>query len=73
MTGPEFAAAHGNDASTWSPADIEAEFVFAEIDRLPVACWFCAAENPPNTTTCGFCNHHKDDGPQVSARPLTAA
>lgn len=32
MTGPEFAAAHGNDSSTWTPADFEAEFVFAEND-----------------------------------------
>lgn len=32
MTGPEFAAAHGNDASTWTTADIEAEQNLAEID-----------------------------------------
>lgn len=32
MTGPEFAAAHGNDSSTWSPADFETEINLAEID-----------------------------------------
>jgi len=32
MTGPEFAAAHGNDSSTWTTADIEAELNLAEID-----------------------------------------
>ncbi|MFC8008695.1 hypothetical protein [Streptomyces cinereoruber] len=24
-------------------------------------CWFCAAENPANYTTCGFCNHRAED------------
>jgi hypothetical protein len=32
MTGPEFAAAHGNDSSTWTSADFEAELNLAEID-----------------------------------------
>ncbi|MEU8469570.1 hypothetical protein AB0F30_16880 [Streptomyces sp. NPDC029006] len=32
MTGPEFAQAHGNDSSDWSPADFEAEINLAEID-----------------------------------------
>ena len=32
MTGSEFAKAHGNDSSTWSSADFEAELVFAEND-----------------------------------------
>lgn len=32
MTGPEFATAHGNDSSTWTPADFEAEINLAEID-----------------------------------------
>jgi hypothetical protein len=32
MTGPEFAAAHGNDSSTWTSADFEAEINLAEID-----------------------------------------
>lgn len=32
MTGPEFAHAHGNDSSTWMPADFEAEINLAEID-----------------------------------------
>lgn len=32
MTGPEFATAHGNDASTWTTADIEAEQNLAAID-----------------------------------------
>ena len=32
MTGPEFATAHGNDSSTWTTADIEAELNLAEID-----------------------------------------
>ena len=36
MTGPEFATAHGNDSSTWTAADFEAAFVFAEIDVQPV-------------------------------------
>ena len=30
--GPEFARSHGNDSSTWTSADFEAEFVFAEND-----------------------------------------
>ena len=33
MTGPEFAAAHG-DSSNWTPADFEAEQNLAEIDAL---------------------------------------
>jgi hypothetical protein len=32
MTGPEFATAHGNDSSTWTPADFETEINLAEID-----------------------------------------
>lgn len=32
MTGPEFAAAHGNDSSTWTTADFETEINLAEID-----------------------------------------
>lgn len=32
MTGPEFAAAHGNDSTTWTAADIEAQQNLAEID-----------------------------------------
>ncbi|HEX5567103.1 MAG TPA: hypothetical protein VFY14_09310 [Streptomyces sp.] len=32
MTGPEFAAAHGNDSSTWTPADFDTEINLAEID-----------------------------------------
>lgn len=32
MTGPEFANAHGNDSSTWTAADIEAEQNLAAID-----------------------------------------
>lgn len=32
MTGPEFAAAHGNDSSTWTAADFETETNLAEID-----------------------------------------
>lgn len=35
MTGPEFATAHGNDSSTWSPADFETEINLAEIDAFP--------------------------------------
>lgn len=35
MTGPEFAAAHGNDSSTWTSADFETELVLAENDALP--------------------------------------
>lgn len=31
-TGPEFAAAHGNDSSTWTAADFETEMNLAEID-----------------------------------------
>jgi hypothetical protein len=34
MTGPEFAQAHGNDASTWTTADFETEINLAEIDAL---------------------------------------
>lgn len=34
MTGPEFAEAHGNDSSTWTPADFDTEMVLAEIDAL---------------------------------------
>lgn len=32
MTGPDFAKAHGNDSSTWTDADFEAEINLAEID-----------------------------------------
>ncbi len=32
MTGPEFAAAHGNDSSDWTTADFEAAEVLADID-----------------------------------------
>lgn len=32
MTGPEFAAAHGNDCTQWSDADFETEQNLAEID-----------------------------------------
>ncbi|MGW2384425.1 hypothetical protein [Streptomyces sp. NPDC001658] len=32
MTGPEFATAHGNDSTTWTPADFDTEIVLAEID-----------------------------------------
>lgn len=79
MTGPEFAAARGNDSSTWTPADFEAELNLAEIDALPVIrfirdrlhpatpetvdCWFCSAPNPATATTCGFCCHHLADNP----------
>ena len=36
MTGPEFAAAHGNDSTDWSAADFEAEMNLADIDMQPV-------------------------------------
>lgn len=32
MTGPEFAAAHGNDSTDWTPVDFETEINLAEID-----------------------------------------
>lgn len=32
MTGPEFAAAHGNDSTDWMPADFETAEVLADID-----------------------------------------
>ena len=32
MTGPEFAQAHGNDSSTWTPADFDTVQNLAEID-----------------------------------------
>jgi len=35
MTGPEFAANHGNDSSTWTSVDFEVEQNLAEIDKLP--------------------------------------
>lgn len=35
MTGPEFAAAHG-DSSTWTTADFEAEQNLADIDAYAV-------------------------------------
>lgn len=63
MTGPEFAAAHGNDSSTWTPADFEAAEVLASIDSLPRPCWFCSAPNPASATLCGFCSHHSADAP----------
>lgn len=50
MTGPEFATAHGNDASTWSPADIEAEFVFAEIDAYNSRALATVTTLPTRTT-----------------------
>lgn len=47
MTGPEFATAHGNDSSTWTTADIEAEINLAEIDALPqpVKSWMAMTES----------------------------
>ncbi|MFG2359399.1 hypothetical protein [Streptomyces sp. NPDC048521] len=44
MTGPEFAQAHGNDSSTWMPADFDAEIVFAEIDTQPA--WLALKTKP---------------------------
>ncbi|MFD8839829.1 hypothetical protein [Streptomyces griseofuscus] len=35
MTGPEFAAAHGNDSSNWLPADFETEINLAMADIQP--------------------------------------
>ena len=35
MTGPEFAAKHGNDSSTWSSADFETEINLAAADIQP--------------------------------------
>jgi hypothetical protein len=51
MTGPEFAAAHGNDASTWSPADIECEMNLAEMDRLPALRFLAARRATTPTAT----------------------
>lgn len=62
MTGRQFAAEHG-DPARWTPAEVETWEHLAEADRAPVACWFCAADNPPNYTVCGVCRHHVADGP----------
>lgn len=35
MTGPQFAAAHGNDSTDWTAADFETELNLAEADALP--------------------------------------
>ncbi|MFK0288343.1 hypothetical protein ACIQVL_48905 [Streptomyces sp. NPDC090499] len=47
MTGPEFAANHGNDSSTWSSADFETEMNLAEADALPepVKAWMAMANS----------------------------
>jgi hypothetical protein len=48
-TGPEFAKAHGNDSSTWTSADFDAEYTFAEIDIQPA--WLLAHPQPAPQTT----------------------
>ena len=73
MTGPDFAHAHGDDSSTWTPADIEAQQNLAANDLHTVwvllhptpalDCWFCSAPNAVTATVCGFCHHHRDDAP----------
>lgn len=35
MTGPEFAEAHGNDSSTWTPADFDTVLNLAMADYQP--------------------------------------
>lgn len=35
MTGPEFAAAHGNDSTNWTPVDFETEINLAMQDMQP--------------------------------------
>ena len=50
MTGPEFAAAHNNDSSTWTSADFEAEFVFAEMDAQPAYAFIAARLKTKKTT-----------------------
>ncbi|MFR9794256.1 hypothetical protein ACL07V_37475 [Streptomyces sp. MB22_4] len=47
MTGPEFAAAHGNDSSTWTTADIETEINLAMADIQPAY----LLTHPPKPTT----------------------
>lgn len=51
MTGPEFAQAHGNDSSTWSSADIEAEINLAEADALPAYRFLQARRTKPPKKT----------------------
>lgn len=58
---------HG-DTPQWMPADFDTFEVLAlvaAIEATPETCWFCSAENPPDYTRCGFCNHHVDDGPSA--------
>ncbi|MYW46391.1 hypothetical protein [Streptomyces sp. SID161] len=47
MTGPEFAQAHGNDSTDWTPADFEAEINLAMADMQPA---FLLA-HPPKPAT----------------------
>lgn len=49
MTGPEFAAAHGNDSSTWTSADFETEINLAEADIQPA--WLLAHPKPAATNS----------------------
>ncbi|MEV6146410.1 hypothetical protein [Streptomyces sp. NPDC051992] len=72
MTGTEFRTLHG-DPTTWTTTDIETQQNLAEIDHLTRTCWFCAAENPRTRNTCGFCNHHADDGPDAYLTAIPAA
>lgn len=51
MTGPEFAAAHGNDSATWTTTDFETEINLAEIDQLPTPATL--HQLPGGTTNAG--------------------
>ena len=46
-TAAEFATAHGNDSSTWTPADFDAAYCLAEIDVQPA--WELLKRTKPTT------------------------
>ncbi|MFE5614100.1 hypothetical protein [Streptomyces sp. NPDC056524] len=75
-TPTEFRATHG-DPTDWAWDEYETQLNLAEINAAnPYICWFCGAENSPNVSTCGFCNHRADDAPTTPApapvRPAAA-
>jgi len=47
-TGPEFAAAHGNDSTNWTPADFDTVYCLAEMDLQPA--WLLAHPRPAPAT-----------------------
>lgn len=49
MRGHDFARDHGNDSSTWTAADFDAEMNLADMDMQPV--YLFLKKSPPAKTT----------------------